>query len=68
MAISNAIQKGPYVFIYDENGNQKMSIPASTNPGDGLTGYTSSTVNIKEGPYIFTYNENGVRISSTPTT
>jgi len=65
MAIGNVIQKGSFVFVYDEKGRQLCSIPAGSGPQDGLQGYTSSTVNVRHGNFIFTYNEKGWQLSST---
>jgi hypothetical protein len=62
MSIGNAVQRGNYVYVYDEKGQQLCTIPA----GQGLTGYTSSSVNIKNGNYIYTYNEKGQQITTTP--
>jgi hypothetical protein len=66
MTIGNAIQKGSVVYVYDEKGRQIASIPAgNAAKGDGLTGYTSTTVNVKKGSLIYTYNEKGRQISSS---
>jgi hypothetical protein len=65
MAIGNAIQKGSLVYVYDEKGRQIASISAgNAAKGDRLTGYTSTTVNVKKGSLIYTYNEKGRQISS----
>jgi hypothetical protein len=67
MAIGNTIQKGSVVYVYDEKGRQLGSIPAgNATKGDGLTGYTSTTVNVRKGSFIYTYNEKGRQISSSP--
>jgi hypothetical protein len=60
MAIGNAVEKGLLVYVYDEKGRQLY-----TKSGDGLKGYTSSTVNIKLGILIYTYDEKGRQISTT---
>lgn len=65
MPIGNAVQKGSFVYVYDEKGRQLCTISAGGGPNDGLTGYTSTTVNIRRGGFIFTYNEKGRQISST---
>lgn len=59
MAIANAIQKGSFVYIYDEKGRQLACVGAGSQKGDGLTGYTSSTVNIRKGSFIYSYDEKG---------
>ena len=66
MAIGNAVQRGTYVYIYDEKGHQKASVPTGSGPKDGLKGYTSSTVNVQRGSYIYTYDEKGHQTGSTP--
>jgi len=65
MSIGNALQKGSWVHVYDDRGRQIATIGAGTGKGDGLTGYTSSTVNIKKGSWIHTYDEKGRQISTT---
>ena len=64
MAIGNAIEKRSYVYVYDEKGRQLASILIGSQPGDGLKGYTSTTVNVQKGSYINTYNEHGTKIGS----
>jgi gamma-glutamylcyclotransferase (GGCT)/AIG2-like uncharacterized protein YtfP len=60
MAIGNAVQKGAWVYIYDEKGRQTGCVGAGDpKKGDGLTGYTSSTVNVRKGAWIYSYNEKG---------
>ncbi|WP_237170282.1 hypothetical protein [Pandoraea thiooxydans] len=66
MAIGNAVQRGSYVYVYDEKGRQLYGKPAGSGPDDGLKGYTSGTVNIRRGSYIYTYDEKGVQRGSTP--
>jgi hypothetical protein len=60
MAISNAIQRGSFVYLYDQQGRQLCAINAgNTAKGDGLQGYTGSSVNIRKGNFVYTYNEKG---------
>ena len=66
MAIGNAVQRGAFVYIYDEKGRQIGSVPGGSGPNDGLKGYTSSTVNVRRGNFIYTHNEKGRQIASTP--
>lgn len=66
MAIGNAVQRGNLVYIYDEKGRQISAVSAGNSAkGDGLTGYTGSTVNVRRGNLIYTYNEKGRQISAT---
>ena len=66
MAIGNVMERNSYVYLYDEKGRQVVSIPCGTQEGNGLKGYTSTTVNVQRGGYIYTYNERGVRIAARP--
>jgi len=66
MAIGNAVQRGSFVYIYDEKGRQIGSVSAGSGKDDGLTGYTSSTVNVRRGSFIYTYDEKGRQTGSTP--
>ena len=59
MAIATAIQRGSVVITLDENGNVLGMIPCSNTPGDGLTGYTATTVTLKNGSTIWVLDERG---------
>ncbi|NLD98611.1 MAG: hypothetical protein GX640_01945 [Fibrobacter sp.] len=56
MAIGNAVQRGNFVYIYNEKGVQTGSASAGNGPNDGLKGYTSSTVNIRRGNFIYSHH------------
>jgi hypothetical protein len=45
------VQRGSFVYVYDEKGWQLASVPA----GKGLQGYTGSTVSVKRDVFIYTY-------------
>ena len=62
MAIGSAVQRGSFVYVYDEKGRQLASVPA----GEGLQGYTGSTVSVRRGAFIHTYDERGRQVSTTP--
>ncbi len=47
MAIANVVQRGSFIYVYDDKGKQLCSISAGHGPNDGLKGYTSSTVNVE---------------------
>ena len=66
MAIGNAVQRGSFVYIYDEKGHQVTTVPAGNGPQDGLKGYTSSTVNVQRGAFIYSYDERGHQTHTTP--
>ena len=60
MAIGSATQKGTMVHVFDEAGRTLYTkfVPMS-RPGDGLKGYTGSTVTIQSGGILTTYDEKG---------
>ena len=63
MAIGNAVQRADgFIYVYDEKGRQLCAISA----GEGLTGYTSTTVNVKRAGFIYSYNEKGKQTGATP--
>lgn len=62
MAIGSAVQRGGYVYIYDEKGRQLGMVPA----GEGLQGYTGSSVSVRRGAYVYTYDERGRQLSMVP--
>ena len=59
MAIGSAVQRGPFVYVYDEKGRQMTAVPAGNGPEDGLTGYTGATVSVRRGAFVYTYDERG---------
>ncbi len=62
MAIGSAVQRGSFVYVYDEKGQQLATVPA----GEGMQGYTGSTVSVRRGAFVYTYDERGRQISTTP--
>ena len=64
MAIGNAVQRGSFVYVYNEKNQQIFTQSAGNGPKDGLKGYTNSTVNIQRGSFIYTYNEKGQQIGT----
>lgn len=62
MAIGSAVQRGSFVYVYDEKGRQLATVLA----GDGMQGYTGSAVSVKRGAFIHTYDERGRQVSTTP--
>ena len=63
--ISHAVQRGSSVYAYNENNRVIFSQSAGGRPGDGLKGYTSSSLSIQKGSILYTYNEKGRQIGST---
>ena len=62
MAIGSAVQRGSFVYVYDEKGRQLATVPA----GEGMQGYTGSTVSVKRGAFVHTFDERGRQISTIP--
>ncbi|WP_163499114.1 hypothetical protein [Helicobacter suis] len=58
MAISTAVQKGTWVYVYDEKNHQLFS-----KTGE-LTGFTSNSVSIKRTGWIYIYDEKGHQTGS----
>lgn len=65
MAIGNAVEKGAFVYIYDEKGRQTGVVSSGSGPNDGLKGYTSTTVNVRKGAFIYGYNDKGRQVAVT---
>ncbi|HBK08566.1 MAG TPA: hypothetical protein DDZ81_22395 [Acetobacteraceae bacterium] len=66
MAIANAVERGDYVYVYDEKGRQIFSIPLGSGAQHGLHGFTGGSVSIRRGDYIYNYDRTGHQISYTP--
>lgn len=56
--IAVAIQRGKFVYVYDEKKRQIAS-----QYGD-LYGFTSSTFSVKRQKYVYTYDEKNHQVSS----
>jgi len=59
MVIANVVQRGSFIYVYDEKSRQLCSIAVGHGPNDGLKGYTPSTVKVKRADWIITHNEKG---------
>ena len=57
--IVTAVEIGGFVYVYGEQNRVRCTIPSAGGPGDGLKGYTSSSVSIQQGRFIYVYNEKG---------
>ena len=66
MAIGNAVQRGNFVYVYDERGRQLHVLGAGNGSSDGLKGYTGNTVNIRRGNFVYSFDEKGRQLSVTP--
>jgi hypothetical protein len=64
VAIGSAIERGSFIFAYDEHGRMLFSKARGSGPKDGLLGFTSSTVTVRFGSVIHTCDEHGMTIYS----
>lgn len=62
--IATAVQRGGFVYAYDEKGSQMFSVSAGSGEKDGLVGYTSSTLSVRRGGFVYVYNNKGSQVSS----
>ena len=60
--IANVVQRGSFAYVYDPNGSQFLTLSA----GDGIVGFTQSTVSIRRGNFIYVYNNKGSQTSVIP--
>ena len=56
--IGTAIQRGKFVYVYDEKNHQIFSQYGS------LYGFTGSNVSIKRGNFVYIYDERGHQVGS----
>ena len=61
MLIGSAVDRGSYVFVYNQEGKQMLSIL-----GD-LEGYTGHSVTVRRNSILYTYDSSGRQISWTTT-
>lgn len=66
MAIAAAVQRGGFVYVYDEKNRQISSIAAGGGPNDGLIGFTGASVSVRKGAFIYIYDEKGRQTGSVP--
>lgn len=66
MAIATAIQRGDYIYVYDERAHQLFWKPSGSGPQDGLLGYTAGSITIRQGDNIYVYDQRGYQLSSVP--
>ena len=60
MAIASAVQRDSSVYVYNERGVLVSLVFVGNEPGDGLQGYTSTTVSVKRGSQVYVYDEKGI--------
>ena len=56
--ISTAVQRGSFIYVYNERNSQCACIS-----GEQLMGFTSTTVSVKKGSFIYVYDEQGRQVS-----
>lgn len=66
MTIGAVVQRGSSVYVYSERGSILCVLMADGRPGQGLMGYTSTTVSIRRGSTLYIYSEKGSLISAVP--
>jgi hypothetical protein len=62
MAIGSAMERGSFIFAYDEHGHVLFSKAIGNGADDGLIGFTGSTVTVRLGSIIYTYGADGTTI------
>jgi hypothetical protein len=62
MAIGSAIERGSFIFAYDEHGRTLFSKAKGSGAKDGLLGFTGFTLTVRFGSIIYTYDERGMTI------
>ena len=60
--IASVVQRGNFAYVYNEKGSQIFVISA----GDGIVGFTQSTVSIRRGNFVYIYNNKGSQLSVIP--
>jgi len=65
MSIVHVVQRGSTIYVYGERNRVLFAKSAGSRPGDGVKGYTSSSVTIQMSSTIYTYDESGHVIGTT---
>lgn len=60
--IASVVQRGAFLYVYNDKGGQLSVIAA----GDGMTGYTASSVNVRRGNFIYVFDAKGKQTSVIP--
>lgn len=66
MPIGSVREYSLSVTAYDEKGRTLFTKSRRLRPGDGLKGYTATTVSIRTGSSINTYDDRGRTLFSKP--
>lgn len=57
--IASVVQRGNFLYVYNAKGSQLCAIAA----GDGLAGYTGSSVSVKRGNFVYVFDAKGRQTS-----
>ena len=57
--IASVVQRGAFLYVYNSKGSQLSVIAA----GDGMTGYTASSVSVRRGNFIYVFDAKGKQTS-----
>ena len=60
--IATVTQRGSFLYLYDAKGIQISVIAA----GDGMVGYTSSSVSVRRGNFVYVFDAGGKQTSVIP--
>ena len=60
--IASAVQRGAFVYIYDEKGHLLANISAKK----GLISYSGNSVCVTDGHFNYIYDEKGHLIANVP--
>ena len=63
MVIGSAVERGSVIYVYNDKGRVLFSKPKGPQRGDGLKGYTGTTLNIQRGDVIYPTTRRGIRYS-----
>jgi hypothetical protein len=64
--IGSVREQSSSIIVYDEKGRTLFTKPRGSRSGDGLKGYTATTVSIRAGSSINTYDDRGRTLFSKP--
>jgi hypothetical protein len=63
--IGTVVPRGNHLYVYNKQGQQLCTIGGeSSQPNQGLIGFTSSSVSVKRNNLIYIYNAKGQQIST----
>lgn len=61
-SIASVVQRGAFLYVYNAKGSQLSVIAA----GDGMTGYTASSVSVRRGNFIYIFDAKGKQTGLVP--